>query len=85
MKFISIGGNDARKFDNLVKTNPAFVKFYSPQCGHCTAMAPAWDDLSNKLDMINTARLLLSCATNQEPNLLEKRSYLKINDRLVEY
>ena len=42
-------------------------------------------DLSNKLDMINTARLLLSCATNQEPNLLEKRSYLKINDRLVEY
>ena len=42
-------------------------------------------DLSNKLDMINTARLLLSCATNQEPNLLEKKSYLKINDRLVEY
>ena len=50
MKFISIGGNDAKKFDNLVQTNPAFVKFYSPQCGHCTAMAPAWDDLSNKLD-----------------------------------
>ena len=42
-------------------------------------------DLSNKLDMVNTARLLLSCATNQEPNLLEKKSYLKINDRLVEY
>ena len=42
-------------------------------------------DLSNKLDMINTARLLLSCATNQKPNLLEKKSYLKINDRLVEH
>ena len=42
-------------------------------------------DLSNKLDMINTARLLLSCATNQKPNLLEKKSYLKINGRLVKH
>ena len=27
--------------------------------------------------MINTARLLLSCATYQEPDLLEKKRYLK--------
>ena len=30
-------------------------------------------DLSNKLDMADILRLLLSCATNQESNLLEKK------------
>ena len=57
MKFISIGGNQSKKFDKLVNNHPAFVKFYSPQCGHCVAMAPAWNDLSNKLDNYTDADL----------------------------
>ena len=70
------GKNDLEIQQNLPKTF-TLLKINNTHCKNL--------DLSNKLDMINTARLLLSCATNQEPNLLEKKSYLKINDRLVEY
>ena len=49
MKYLSIGPDDADKFDNIVDKEDAFVKFYHPNCGHCTAMAPAWKNLKNEL------------------------------------
>lgn len=70
------GNNDLEIQQDILKTF-TLLKINNTNCKNL--------DLSNKLDMINTARLLLSCATNQEPNLLEKKSYFKINDRLVEY
>ena len=45
MKFVRIGPYDGPLFDRYVQKNPAFVKFYSPNCFHCTNMAPAWDGL----------------------------------------
>ncbi len=45
MKFVRIGPYDGPLFDRYVQKTPAFVKFYSPNCFHCTNMAPAWDAL----------------------------------------
>ena len=47
MQFVSIGPgpSEASRFDSLVGARPAFVKFHSPGCGHCQAMAGAWEAL----------------------------------------
>jgi len=47
--FKSVLGNgltkDGKSFDYLIKEKPAFVKFYSKYCGHCSNMAPEWNAL----------------------------------------
>jgi len=43
--------SDGKTFDKLIGEKPAFVKFYSPMCGHCQNMANDWkklgDDIGN--------------------------------------
>lgn len=34
----------------VLKTTPSLIKFYSPTCPHCIAMADAWKDLENELE-----------------------------------
>jgi len=53
MKFISITpeNNNAAEFKAVISTMPAFVKLYSPGCGHCVAMQKAWDALKNNADL----------------------------------
>ena len=50
MELVSIGPGpaEAARFDSLVAVRPAFVKFHSPGCGHCRAMAGAWDALRHE-------------------------------------
>jgi hypothetical protein len=47
MKFISITpeNNNSAEFMKVNSQMPAFVKLYSPGCGHCVAMQDAWDAL----------------------------------------
>ena len=45
MKFVRIGENDAKKYDELIEQMPAFVKIYSPSCGYCQQMQKDWDAL----------------------------------------
>ena len=62
------GKNDVEVQEDMLKTF-TLLKINNTQCKNL--------DLDGKLDMVNTVRLLLSCATNQKPNLLVKKSYLK--------
>jgi hypothetical protein len=50
MKFISITpeNNNASEFIDVTSKMPAFVKLYSPTCGHCIAMQEAWDALKDQ-------------------------------------
>ena len=49
MKFISITpeNNNTAEFMEVISKMPAFVKLYSPGCGHCVAMQDAWDALKD--------------------------------------
>ncbi len=49
MKFISITPENVSEYDKHIKTGKmnAFVKIYSPNCGHCQAMQSSWDALEN--------------------------------------
>ena len=53
MKFVRIGPSDSEKYDELIEKMPAFVKIYSPNCGHCVNMKEAWDALENSDDIKN--------------------------------
>lgn len=49
MKFISITPekNNTAEFVKATNNMPAFVKLYSPGCGHCVAMQGSWDALKD--------------------------------------
>lgn len=53
MKFVRIGPSDSEKYDELIEKMPAFVKIYSPNCGHCVNMQEAWDALESSDDIKN--------------------------------
>ena len=53
MKVISIESNNTDDFENVIQEMPAFVKLFSPNCGHCTSMAPAWDALKDMDELKN--------------------------------
>ena len=45
MRFERIFPGEGEKFDQLVSKEPAFVKFYHPECIHCKNMSHDWDAL----------------------------------------
>jgi thioredoxin domain-containing protein 5 len=53
-----------RSFPGHVAKKDTFVKFYAPWCGHCTKLAPIWDDLASEFesdDSVSVAKI--DCTT----------------------
>ena len=52
MKILSVESKkDINEFENIIKEMPALVKIYSPGCGHCVEMAPAWENLKKNPEL----------------------------------
>ena len=72
MKFIKIynNNNNDLDYDKMIKSGPAFIKIYSPNCGHCVRMQEAWDKLENNEDLkkedINVIEILVDTTNNIE-------------------
>lgn len=61
----------AKNFDQLVinSEKDIFIEFYAPWCGHCKSLAPAWDELGNKLKAESGVDIVKIDATaNDFPN-----------------
>lgn len=59
----------SENFASETEGKAAFVKFYAPWCGHCVALAPAWDSLAKKVhaEMPDTAKVgKVDCTVEQE-------------------
>lgn len=37
----------SENFDNVIRDNTMFVKFFSPNCAHCRKLAPVWDKVAS--------------------------------------
>ncbi len=64
MKVISIESNNTDDFENVIQEMPAFVKLFSPNCGHCISMAPAWDALKDDDSIKNLDFALVAINSN---------------------
>jgi len=47
MLFVSLNPNDAEELDRLLTLSSILLRFHSPNCHHCTSMAPEWSALEN--------------------------------------
>ena len=78
MKILSVESKkDINEFENIIKEMPALVKIYSPGCGHCIDMAPAWESLKKnpELKELNFALVAINANTVSDITLPGVKSF----------
>ena len=78
MKILSVESEkDINEFENIIKEMPALVKIYSPGCGHCVEMAPAWENLKKnpELKELNFALVAINANTVSDITLPGVKSF----------
>jgi len=53
-----------KNFDSQVRSQPSFVKFFVPQCGHCLRLKPLWEKLASTVDSSKVTIAELDCKQN---------------------
>jgi thiol-disulfide isomerase/thioredoxin len=69
MKILNIESENVSEFETIIKEMPAFVKIFSPGCGHCIAMAPAWEKLKKNTDLKNLDFALVAINASAVENM----------------
>jgi len=59
-------------FDDEIQADLILVKFYAPWCGHCKAMAPAYEEASHRLLEADPPIPLGNVDATEEPALAER-------------
>ena len=60
-------------FDTKVQTTPrVFVEFYAPWCGHCTSLAPVWEEVAERLSSDNSGVMVAKVDGTADRSLLSR-------------
>uniref|UniRef100_V5GVX1 Protein disulfide-isomerase n=2 Tax=Anoplophora glabripennis TaxID=217634 RepID=V5GVX1_ANOGL len=67
----------AKNFDELVVNNEkdTLIEFYAPWCGHCKKLAPAYDELAEKLKDEDVVIVKMDATANDVPAPFEVRGF----------
>lgn len=67
----------AKNFDEVVINNnkDTLIEFYAPWCGHCKKLAPAYDELAQKLADEDVAIVKMDATANDVPPPYEVRGF----------
>lgn len=67
----------AKNFDEVVVNNgkDTLIEFYAPWCGHCKKLAPAYDELAQKLIDEEVAIVKMDATANDVPATYEVRGF----------
>jgi thiol-disulfide isomerase/thioredoxin len=60
MKLLYVNNKNAKIFQDQVKKQDAFVKYFSPTCPACIAMEDEWDDMCKDIDEKYNTDLILA-------------------------
>ena len=60
MKFLYVNNKNAKIFQDQVKKQDAFVKYFSPTCPACIAMEEEWDNMCKDIDEKYNTDLILA-------------------------
>ncbi|KAJ8940157.1 hypothetical protein NQ314_010828 [Rhamnusium bicolor] len=67
----------AKNFDEVVVNNgkDTLIEFYAPWCGHCKKLAPAYDELAEKLKNEDIAIVKMDATANDVPPTFDVRGF----------